>query len=311
MNMPNFIIIGAIKSGTTALYQYLKQHPQVYMSLTKETNFFALEGEKLEFYWPGVQERISHDSIKIIQAYRSSMVSDIEAYHAQFLEVSNELAVGEASPSYLYSPKAAERIRQFIPSAKLIVILRNPVDRAYSNFLHCIRDGLEPHTDFAQALEDEKIRIQSNWWWGFYYLNLGFYYIQLKRYFEIFDRSQIKVYLYEDLNTNPIGLLHETFQFLDVDHTFVPDISTRYNATGIPRNKVLHALLTRSNLVKQGIKQFIPTKLYQPIRDNLMSQNLVKPKLTPDLRRKLLEVYHQDIVKLEYLIHRDLSEWLR
>lgn len=311
MNMPNFIVIGAIKSGTTALYHYLKQHPQIYMSLTKETNFFALESEKPDFYWPGVQERISHDSIKIIQAYRNSMVSDIETYRAQFLEVSNELAVGEASPSYLYSPKAAERIQQFIPNAKLIVILRNPVDRAYSNFLHCIRDGLEPFTDFAQALEEEKIRIQNNWWWGFYYLSLGLYYIQLKRYFEIFDKSQIKVYLYEDLDTNPIGLLHDTFRFLSVDHTFVPNLSTRYNATGIPKNKALHDLLTRSNSVKHGIKQFIPTKLYQQIRDNLMSQNLVKPQLAADLRRKLLEVYREDIFKLQHLIQRDLSGWLR
>lgn len=310
MSMPNFIIIGAIKAGTTALYHYLKQHPQIYMSLTKETNFFALESLEVDFYWPGSQEKLSHNSIKIIQAYRNSMVTDIETYRAQFLEVADELAIGEASPCYLYSPKAAERIRQFIPSAKLIVILRNPVDRAYSNFLHCIRDGLEPLTDFSQALEEENLRIQSNWWWGFYYLNLGFYYIQLKRYFEIFNRSQIKVYLYEDLNTNPIGLLHKTFEFLSVDPTFVPDITTRHNATGIPRNKVLHALLTRSNLVKQGIKQYVPTQVYQPILNNLMSQNLVKPQLALDLRRKLIGVYRNDIFKLQHLIQRDLSEWL-
>ena len=129
MTMPNFLIIGAMRAGTTSLYHYLKQHPQVYMSPVKEPRFFALEGEKPD---PGrpTDERLMNHSI-----------TDIEAYRALFQAVSKETAIGEASPLYLYSPKAPERIRHYIPDAKLIAVLRDPVERAYSHFLDIFMTG--------------------------------------------------------------------------------------------------------------------------------------------------------------------------
>ncbi len=154
MAMPNFLIIGAAKAGTTALYSYLKQHPQIYMSPEKEPHFFAFEGEQPNFGGTaGKQEWLNR-----------TVITDIETYRKQFQKVSREIAIGEASALYLYIPKAVERINHYIPDVKLITILRNPIERAYSAFLFQIRDELEPITDFAQALEEEKIRINKNWY---------------------------------------------------------------------------------------------------------------------------------------------------
>ena len=137
MTLPNFLIIGAMKSGTTSLYHYLKQHPQIYMSSIKEPNFFALEGSNLDFNGAEGKEQIQ----RLIK--RESIIN-IEEYRALFRRAAHETAIGEASPMYLYSPEAPYRIRYYVPEAKLITILRNPVERAYSAFLYMTRDGREP-----------------------------------------------------------------------------------------------------------------------------------------------------------------------
>jgi hypothetical protein len=315
--MPNFLIIGAAKSGTTALYHYLKQHPQIYMSPVKEPRFFAFAGEKLAFCGPGDQ-RINDSSI-----------TDSELYRMLFAGVSSETAIGEASPVYLCSPKAAERIKHYIPEAKLIAILRNPVDRAYSHFMHHIRDGYEPITDFAQALAEEEKRINANWEFTWHYKQCGFYYTQLKRYYDRFHQNQIKVYLYEDFNRDSCAVLRDIFRFLGVDETFIPDTSIRYNVSGVPRNKMLHAVLAGMKLLSR------PTPVHAPRRPldtgarwtrvlhsvffpnalrriaiGLRNRNLVKPQLPPQIRRQLSAAYHEDILRLQSLIQRDLSQWL-
>ena len=297
MTMPNFLIIGAGKSGTTSLYHYLKQHPEVYMSPVKEPNFFAFEGEKMNFRAPQDQKGINCTS-----------VTDIDAYRALFRGVTSEKAIGEASHWYLYSPKAPGRIRRHVPEARLIAVLRDPVERAYSQFLHFIRDGEERLTDFSQALQEEEARIRNNWAFG-RYASRGFYHAQLKRYFDAFDRSQIKIYLYEDLSADPTGVLRDTFRFLGVDEAFVPEMSVRPNVSGVPNNRALHALLTRPQRIKTVLKPYLPPRLLRFASD-LRDRNLAKPQLAPEVRRQMVEMYREDTLKLQDLIDRDLSTWL-
>lgn len=301
MTMPNFLIIGAARAGTTALYYYLKQHPQIYMSPVKEPRFFAFEGEKLNARGPG-------------QELLSKPVTDIKAYRTLFRDASNETAIGEASPLYLYSPKAPERIRHYIPAARLIAVLRNPVQRAYSHFLHNVRHGIEPLADFAQALEAEEIRVRNNWRGHWHHKQQGLYYVQLKRYFDTFDRAQIRCYLHEDLKVDPTGLLQDVFEFLGVDVTFVPDVSFRPNMSGLPRHKTLHWFLTRLNRIKPIVKPLLPHELRQWIvatHTNLQNRNLVKPLLPLEMQRRLIQThYKDDILNLQNLIQRDLSIWL-
>ena len=292
MTMPSFLIIGAMKSGTTALYYYLEQHPQIYMSPVKEPNFFC----------SGQQEDSDGTS-----------VTRLGAYQDLFRGASDEKALGEASHCYLYEPGAVARIRQHVPNAKLVAVLRNPVDRAYSHFLHMVRNGAEPLTDFARAIREEEAgalpgrRFQD-------YIGRGRYYEQLKRYFDAFDRKQVAVYLYEDLSNAPINTLQEIFRFLEVDDSFVPDVSLRRNVSGYPRYRTLDGFLRRPSSVKDALKVYLPARLRWRLSkafDDLKTRNLVNPPAVPwEVRRQLIAVYREDIVSLQRLIQRDLSGWL-
>src|SRR5919202_6537946 len=238
MTMPNFFIIGAMKSGTTALYYYLEQHPEIYMSPVKEPNFFCSQERK----------------------NGADAVTDIRTYQHLFRGVSDEKAIGEASHSYLYDPRAVAEIRRYLPQATLIAILRNPVDRAYSHFLHMVRSGTEPLDDFAQALREEEAGINKERTFQDY-IGRGLYYNQLKRYFETFPREQVRVYLYEDLSGAPITTAQDAFRFLKVDDSFVPDVSLRRNVSGYPKYKTLDGLLTRQSRIKHAAKIYLPARL--------------------------------------------------
>ena len=154
------------------------------------------------------------------------------------------------------------------------MILRNPIERAYSHFLMFVRDGREPISDFTEALEQEENRKQDYWEWAWQYLSVGFYYVQLQRYFDTFDRSQISIYLFEDFNINPVNVLQNIFQFLGVNSSFIPNMSVRHNVS----------------VAK--------------------SQNPPELLLELEVRKRLIEVYREDIFKLQYLIQRELSNWL-
>jgi Sulfotransferase family len=293
--MPNFLVIGAQKAGTTSLYHYLKQHPEIYMSPLKEPHFFAVEGADPDFRGPLPRNPLT--------------ITDLETYRALFAGVSSETAIGEASPGYLGNPRAAGRIRHYIPEAKLIAILRNPVERAYSAYLHRVRDDRE-WLDFARALREEEARVRANLTPGWYYKRAGFYYSQLKRYYELFDREQIRVYLYEDLDADPAGMLRELFAFLNVDETFVPDTSLKHGVTGVPRSRILRRFLRGSNPVKSVLRPLFRPETRVKMVTKLNNLNLTKPQMSPEVRGTLVSSYREDILKLQDLIERDLSEWL-
>ncbi|MUL39031.1 sulfotransferase family protein [Gloeocapsopsis dulcis] len=302
MTMPNFLIIGAAKAGTTALYSYINQHPQVFMSPEKEPHFFAFEGEKVKFAGTaGEKEWLNRTAI-----------TDIKTYQQQFCDVSQETAIGEASALYLYIPKASERIYHYLPNVKLIAILRNPVERAYSAFVFQKRDGLEPHLEFAQALQEEAWRMKNNWVPIYYYQDMGFYYHQVKRYFDLFPQEQIKVYLHDDFIANPLQVLQDAFRFLGIDHTFTPNTSTKHNVSGIPKNKALHKFLRiEKHPIKTILKPLIPKNLRRNVMLKLHNNNLEKaPPLSPDIRKQLVELYREDILQLQDLLQKDLSRWL-
>lgn len=300
---PNFLIIGAAKSGTTALWHYLNQHPQIYMSPRKHTRFFAFEVEDPGFRGPAPRE----PSIPYA-------IADIEAYHALFEGVADETAIGEASHSYLYQPKASRRILSYAPDMKLIAMLRNPAERAFSHYRQMVRDGREPHDDFVCALREEEVRIRDYWWPDFHYVQIGLYHAQLKRYFDLFERGQIKIYLYEDLKSDPHAVLQDIFRFLEVDQGFDPKATIRYNASGIPKNKTFHLLLQKLRRVRPVVERLAPKSEYQRllrIGSKLHNQNLSKAQLSSEVRKEVVNRYfRKDILQLQHLIQRDLSTWL-
>lgn len=300
MPIPNFLIIGTAKAGTSSLYHYLNQHPQIYMSPVKEPRFFAPElytEHRKDPYRSGAKE------------HRDAPMS-FEEYCQLFEGAVDEVALGEATTEYLYMPKAPERIQRHIPEAKLIAILRDPAERAFSAFCYQWRDGCEKLT-FEQALAAEPQRIAEHKWWpGWHYKQSGFYYQQLTRYFQVFDPGQIKVYLHDELSADPTTVVKDIFRFIGVEDDFTPTF-TRKNVSGIPQNRFLHSLMTRDNPLKAAVKPFLPDGLRQRVSQNIHQKNMqAKPTLSPEIRHALVEDYRPDILNLQALLQRDLSKWL-
>lgn len=288
--LPNFLIIGAGSCGTTSLYHYLKQHPQIFMSPQKETRFFAFEGQDPDFKGPNDK--------------RFAIVTDIETYLSRFNGVSNEVAVGEASANYLHSADAPKRIYHHIPKVKLIAILRDPVERAYSNYLTALKFG--ETKNFTDSLKAEPERISKNWSWFWHYKYKGYYYEHLKRYYEIFNESQIKIICYEDFQDEPLKTMEGIFNFLKVEESFIPDMSVRHNKTTHPRSYLLHKLLEKPHSdstwgKSKGIRSIL-------LRANLTSK---RPPLEHGIRKAIIKDYQDDILKLQDLIKKDLSSWLQ
>jgi hypothetical protein len=238
----------------------------------------------------------------------------LEDYCSEFSEATDQIAVGEASNSYLYSPSAAHRIKTHIPDAKLIAVLRHPAERAYSRFLQLVSLGREPIGDFAEALKQEQIRIENHWWPDFHYLHMGLYHAQLIRYFAVFPREQLRIYLYEDMLTNPHSMLQDIFRFLEVKTDFVPTMDIRYSASGLPKRKELHWILKKLRGARPVAEKFLSQRQFnyvQQVAAKIHVQNLRKPKLTPELREWMIQHYREDTLRLQEMIQRDLSAWLR
>ena len=299
MVMPNFLVFGAAKSGTTSIYKYLEQHPDAFMSSFKEPGFFAFEGEKPTLNGPGAQKWVD-----------KWVVTDLESYQKLFMDYKGEKAIGEASPYYIYYEKSAPTIYKHVPNMKLIAILRNPVDRAFSNYVWAVRDRAEKLTNFQDALAAEENRIKENWGPKWHYKNQGFYYNQLKPYYELFAPEKIKIYLYENFVAEPVAVMQDIFRFLEIDDNFIPDMSRKHNTSLIPRNKSWHQFLDKPNPIKDIIKPFLPLKFRQNLKQDAKEKNLFKPSLDSELRQQLIIEYQEDISKLEDLIKQDLSRWL-
>lgn len=302
MALPNFLIIGAAKSGTSSLYSYLGQHPQIYTSPIKGPCFFAFdEGEKVRVYGPRDQ-----------QVFDRHIITDLDKYQALFAGTKDERALGEASVLYLYSPTAPRRIKQYIPEVKLIAILRNPVDRAFSSYMHLRRDGREFLDDFADGLQAEESRVAAQWQHLWHYTRVGFYYAQLSRYYELFRPDQIAVYTYDEFRADSLKVLKQIFLFLRVDDSFIPDNSIWRNVSGIPKLRWVHSVVNRRNPLKTIMKPLLPRALRGSLRAGVIQWNTAvgKTKCPEELRAYLRDLYREDILKLQSLIQRDLSHWL-
>lgn len=285
MVMPNFLIIGAAKSGTTSLYNYLAQHPEVFMSKVKEPRFFAVEKNP---------PNIGNDPVR--KKIWANTITSLEEYQGLFDTVTEQKAIGEASPLYLaWSELSARSIKRHIPNVKLVACLRQPSDRAFSHFLHNIRLGAEQKQDFLKLFQNNS---------DHYYFKLGKYYQLLKPYYKRFAPNQIRIYLFDDLLEDPKNCLADLFSFLEVDQDFQVDLSKKHNESKIPRNNFLQQI-TESRVVK-----ILPTKLQNKCQKAVNKINGHKPVLSAKTREVLTKYFYDDIVSLQSLIARDLSHWL-
>lgn len=305
MPLPNFLIIGVQKAGTSSIYEYLKQHPDVYMSPLKETNFLSRDWSLED----PVKQAQRNQQLRA--QGRRDCVDSIEKYRDLFDGVTTETAIGEASPNYLFrSQKAIAQIQKYVPEAKLIAILRNPVDRAYSDYLMHMREEIDD-----ESLSQQIARYHHH---QSFTILKGFYGQQLGLYWQQFDPTKIKVYLYDELCADPVGMMQNMYDFIGVDPSFQVDVSQRKQVAKIPKNRWFNQLLRTHNPVRTTaattLKQIFPEETRQRIRSSLLNWNAQDKKqvslLSTGDRQKLLDIYRDDIHQLQDLLNRDLSHWL-
>ncbi|MES1949246.1 sulfotransferase [Salinisphaera sp. S4-8] len=293
---PDFLIAGAAKSGTTILHEWLGLQNDVFFPVVKEPHYFCFKGLSADSIGHGVDAQ-----------YAAQMAFDPQAYERLYANAAAGQVTGEASPGYLYFPGVAREIHDFNPQTRIICMLRNPVDRAFSQFMHHVRDGYETFRDFAAALEVENERIENDVWWGYHYRTGGFYAERLKEFFDLFPRSQIKVVLFDDLIQQPQDVLQQTCDFIGARCNSWPDPGKQTNAASGMQRVARFAWQARLSHQHRGMGRLMKKLGVQPTGRIC---GMAPPQLTSPLRQRLLEGYETDIRTTAKLIDRDLSHWL-
>jgi hypothetical protein len=292
LTLPNFIIIGAAKAGTTALYWYFAEHPDVFMSPVKETFYFAygLDASGQLLYGDPDVHRFP--------------VKTLAEYEALFAGAGGAKAIGEASPIYLECPQAAARIWARIPAARLICVLRHPVERAYSDYLMYLRRRgrqFDPATELTPGAA--WARLDSRW------MAVSKYHDQLARYYELFPREQLHVLLFGDLKRQPVEAVQGMYRFVGVNASFVPDFDTPHNVGGTPASPLLERMFT-SRKLRSALEPWMPRGAANWFR-RLRTRSMRKaPALPGELKAELTSRFRDDIIRTSHLIGRDLNHWL-
>lgn len=298
--LPTFIVAGAGRSSTTSLHSYLSAHPEIFMSPKKETDFFSFVNKDVSFSGP------------FDEGFADTIITNQASYEQLFDAAPNVSAIGETSPSYLFFPAAANNIFQLIPNAKVIITLRNPADRAFSNYLQHVMLGHE-HESFETALALEQERADAGWRWAYQYRQESLYAHKVKHYFDVFGRDNVSVHLFEDLRANPVAELSAICRLLDVNANYYETYNfIKKNQSGLPRSKVVHNFLRQDNIVKRATKPFMPSRIRKSIHKFLSARNYAfddKPVMLEDTRSELRAYFKHDCLALEALLGRDLSSW--
>jgi hypothetical protein len=300
-SLPNFLIVGAAKSGTTSLYCYLRQHPEIFLSANKEPKFFSSLVLKFPLRGPGDD---------FVEQHR--MVKSWDVYRQLFADVGGAKAIGEASTDYLYyGRQAIPHIRQYLGDPRIVILLRNPVDRAFSSWRHLRRDGREPEPSFENALDAENERKLLNWEFIWYYKDVGLYAAQVRAYLEGF--SHVHVCLFDDFVARSQETLRAIYRFLEVDESFEADTSLVFNPAAAGGGSWLARRLTtttgsgnmRTIAPRAGFRSGLGRHLVDLV---LRSSSETMP---PSVRTRLQTAYRDDVTRLSTLLGRDLSHWLR
>lgn len=292
--LPNFFVVGAARAGTTSLHYFLSMHPKIFMC-PKEPNYFIFDVEEPDFDYPDKEGLIKHS------------ILDKEQYLGLFRGSDKFIAIGEVSPLYLYSTGAASRIRQVCgEDVKIVAVLRDPVDRAYSHLCrHYSALGYPP--GYALEALIRHVRDDANDLWVTLAINLGLYYKQIKRYIDVFGRNRVRVYKYEDLSIDGQAVLLDLLRFIGVE------------AMGLPTLPALNSASQRRFPILRDLKPLLRKTLPLTVYNKLVySYHKLLLHLSPRqfsplplyLRRMLLERYYmQDIIQLEALLQINIRGW--
>jgi Sulfotransferase family len=300
MALPDFFVAGAPKAGTTAVHAALARHPALYMSAVKEPKFFLTDGPPPSRGGPGD-----------VQTYREHVWRRDE-YEALFDAAPPGTLRGESTPFYLYNREAQRRIRALLPGARLIVILRDPVERAHSNWTHLWSAGLDPVDDFVAACADEERRIAAGWADFWRYTALGRYGEQLEQLYSVFPREQVLVFRYRALVESPARVLDSICAFLGVPGGVLTEVP-RENVTAHPRRSLRHVAVSRTVRVSTAVSRVVPgaASLTGALERVLQRDSPPRQPLTWEQRQALIPRFEADIRLLEVITGEDFSDWLQ
>jgi hypothetical protein len=296
VTLPNYIVLGVGKAATTSVYNYSAQHPDIYMSPVKETNYFILYDGAGEFSGPYSDWMVNRLS-----------VGTRTEYEALFAPGVHHQVRGEASPKYMTYPEVPGRIAAAIPACRLVIGLRQPADRAFAAWAWSRTNGRES-LPFEEAFAASAARRQEGWAWGDIE-GRSHYADQLERVYRHFPREQVYVYLFEEFAADPVGSMRAIYGFLGVDATFTPDTSVRHYRSGLLPNRTLQRLWEVTTPLRYRLAPLVPQSLRS--RANQWVTSRVRAvEFDPELRRRMTERFRQDIERTAAIIDRDLHHWL-
>ena len=285
----DFFIVGAPKSGTTSLYHYLSEHPQVEMSSQKEPDYFS--------------DKAIHEQGMY---YAKNRVDTLDKYESLFVQ-KESVVYGEASVSYLFYENVAEDIKKYNPNAKIIIMLRNPIERAFSHYLMDYRLGL-----ISDSFENVLAKISKHKNAHLFYqqyIEVSKYAKQIQRYLDFFKKENILFIDYEDFKKNVSKTVDQVYNFLNISTEFVADINTKHNTFIMPKNKIIR-LIYSFVFLRKILTFLFPTYLVKNIRVLLFKSDK-KPELLKETRSLLSIIFNDDIKKMEEVLAKNYSKWIK
>ena len=285
----DFFIVGAPKAGTTSLYHYLNEHPQVVMSSQKEPDYFS--------------DNAIHEQGMY---YGKNRVNTLDKYESLFAQ-KESVVYGEGSVSYLFYDNVAEDIKKYNPNAKIIIMLRNPIERAFSHYLMDYRLGLV--SDSFENIITKKSKHKNAHLFYQQYIEVSKYANQIQRYLDFFEKENILFIDYEDLKNNVSKTVDQVYDFLNISTEFAADINTKYNTFTMPKNKGIRFIYSFVFL-RKILTFFLPIYLVKNIRAFLFKADK-KPELLKETRSQLSIIFNNDIKKLEEVLGKNYSKWIK
>lgn len=275
--IPDFLVVGATKAATTWLYQCLNEHPEVFVPSLKEVNYFSYH-----------------------------YTQDIQWYLSFFTDVQNEKAIGELSPSYFICDECPKRIYTFNPDIRLLFMLRNPIERAYSQYCMELR-----YNTVSENL-DKELNLES------IIVRESLYYQQISK-FKKLPFKHLKFIIYDDIQTNPQKVLADIFEFLGVDKSFKNQALFKKHYAQLPRQRfekaytylvALYRWINNNNTIGRNILNSLKKKGLNDEFHRLNSVQKEYPQMSIEKTQELLNFYRQDVEQLSRLIDRDMTFWL-
>lgn len=285
----DFFIVGAPKAGTTSLYHYLSEHPQVEMSSQKEPDYFS-------------DKAINEQGMY----YTKNRVNSLAKYESLFVQ-KESVVYGEASVSYLFYENVPEDIKKYNPNAKIIIMLRNPIERAFSHYLMDYRLGLI--SDSFENVLAKKSKHKNAHLFYQQYIEVSKYSKQIQRYLDFFEKDSILFIDYEDLKINVSKTVDQVYNFLHISTEFAADINTKHNTFTMPKNKVIR-LIYSFVFLRKILTFLFPIYLVKNIRVLLFKSDK-KPELLKETRSLLKRIFNDDIKNLEEVLSKDYSKWIK